>query len=94
MVDFFTSFEWWETDPHDELVNNSNYCLAEPGKIYVVYPPHGGNVIVRLEKGRYDAAWFNPSTGERTTLPVALGPLWSSPRAPDSNDWALLLQRN
>jgi len=22
MVDFFSSFEWWKTEPHDELVNN------------------------------------------------------------------------
>jgi len=22
LVDFFTSFEWWKTEPHDELVNN------------------------------------------------------------------------
>ena len=33
MVDFFTSFEWWKTEPHDELVNNGNYCLAKPGDI-------------------------------------------------------------
>ncbi|MBZ5679325.1 MAG: DUF5060 domain-containing protein [Acidobacteriia bacterium] len=94
MVDFFTSFEWWETEPHDELVNNGNYCLAEPGKIYVVYLPHGGNVNVRLQAGRYDAAWFNPLTGERTAIPPALGPVWASPKAPDNNDWALLLRKN
>ena len=34
MVDFFTSFEWWKTNPHDELVDNGNYCLADPGKTY------------------------------------------------------------
>ena len=32
MVDFFTSFDWWDTEPHDELVNNGNYCLAKPGE--------------------------------------------------------------
>ena len=32
MVDFFTSFEWWKTEPHDELVNNGAYCLAKPGE--------------------------------------------------------------
>src|SRR5262249_27983198 len=41
MVDFFTSFEWWKTDPHDELVNGGNYCLAKPEEIYAVYLPHG-----------------------------------------------------
>ena len=43
MVDFFTSFEWWKTSPHDELVNRGNYCLADPGRTYVIYLPHGGN---------------------------------------------------
>ena len=44
---FFTSFEWWKTDPHDELVNNGNYCLAKPGEIaYAVYLPNGGSVTI------------------------------------------------
>ncbi len=42
MVDFITSFEWWKTEPHDELVDNGNYCLAEPGRTYAVYLPKGG----------------------------------------------------
>src|SRR6266850_5666416 len=36
MVDFFTSFEWWKTEPHDELVNNGAYCLA---KLSEILPP-------------------------------------------------------
>ena len=51
MVDFFTSFDWWKTEPHDELVNNGNYCLAKPGEIYAVYLPHAGNVTVRTSAG-------------------------------------------
>ena len=65
MVDFFTSFEWWKTEPHDELVNKGNYCLAKPGEIYAVYLPHGGRVTIRLQGGSYRGAWFNPSTGEK-----------------------------
>ena len=30
IVDFFTGFEWWKTNPHDELVDGGNYCLADP----------------------------------------------------------------
>ena len=52
MVDFFTSFEWWKAEPHNELVNNSAFCLAELGRVYAVYVPHGGQVSVRLEPGR------------------------------------------
>jgi len=93
-VDFFTSFEWWKTDPHDELVNAGNYCLAQPGQIYAAYLPHGGTVTIRLQPGTYTGTWFNPSTGERIALPPVGGAVWTSPRAPDNNDWALLLEKN
>jgi len=91
MVDFFTSFDWWKTDPHDEVVNKPNYCLAAPGEIYAIYLPHGGRAIVRVKSGSYSAAWFNPSSGERISLPPAQGPVWTSPAAPTNSDWALLL---
>ncbi len=93
MVDFFTSFEWWKTNPHDELVNNEAYCLAEPGEIYAVYLPKGGRVTLKLEPGNYDALWFSALSGEKIVLPVAGGTTWTSPETPDQNDWALLLQR-
>lgn len=92
MVDFFTSFEWWKTNPHDELVNKGDYCLADPGKTYAVYLPHAGRVSVQLPAGRYRAFWFSGMTGEKIDLPDAEGPNWTSPDAPDQNDWALLLQ--
>jgi Protein of unknown function (DUF4038)/Domain of unknown function (DUF5060)/Putative collagen-binding domain of a collagenase len=93
MVDFFTSFEWWKTDPHDELVDNGAYCLAKPGEIYAVYLPAGERVTVKLEPGRYNAIWFSALSGERIELPVVDGGTWTSPAAPDRNDWALLLQK-
>jgi hypothetical protein len=93
MVDFFSSFEWWKAEPHDELVNGGNYCLANPGEVYAVYVPHGGSVSVRVAAGTFRGAWFNPSTGEWISLPAGQGPVWTSPTAPDDHDWALLLQR-
>ena len=93
MVDFFTSFEWWKTDPHDELVNKGVYCLAKPGEIYAVYLPKGGKATVKLEPGIYSAAWFSALSGETIALSAAQGPIWNSSEAPDQNDWALLLQR-
>jgi hypothetical protein len=93
MVDFFTSFEWWKTDPHDELVNNGAYCLAKPGEIYAIYLPKGGSVTLKLEPGTYNASWFSALSGEKITLPAVEGGSWRSPEAPDQNDWALLLER-
>jgi hypothetical protein len=94
MVDFFTAFNWWETEPHDELVNNGNYCLASPGSAYAIYLPRGGSVTVRQLVGQYYGTWFNARTGERVSLPsTVVGPEWTSPVAPDAGDWALLLRR-
>ena len=92
MVDFLTSFEWWKTEPHDELVDAGNWCLAEPGRTYAVYLPKAGKATVRLLQGRYNAEWFNPMTGEVIPLGVAEGPMWTSPAPPGRNDWALLLR--
>ena len=78
------------------IVNSGSYCLADPGKTYAVYLPHGGQVTVQLQPGRYRAYWFSALTGEKIELPSADGrlrePTWTSPAAPDNNDWALLLQ--
>jgi hypothetical protein len=93
MVDFFTSFDWWKTEPHDELVTAGNYCLASPGETYAVYLPNGGSVTIQLLPGQYDGIWFNAVTGERSALPPVIGPNWKSPPASISNDWALLLRR-
>jgi hypothetical protein len=93
MVDFFTSFEWWKTEPHDELVNKGNYCLAKPGKTYAVYLPHGGTVTVQLQAGQYRGRWFNPATGGGSLLPEISGLVWTSPQAPDNHDWAILLEK-
>jgi len=94
MADFFTSFDWWRTEPHDELVNNGNYCVALPADLHAIYLPRGGRVTVHLQPGRYAAVWFNPLTGRWIVLAPASGPDWTSPATPDDNDWALLLRRH
>jgi hypothetical protein len=94
IVEFFTAFEWWKTDPHDELVNKGAYCLAEPGQCYAVYLPRGGKATVQLKEGRYRANWFNPCSGETKPLPAADGPTWTSSESPDYGDWALLLRKD
>jgi len=93
MVDFFTSFEWWKTDPHDELVSSGGFCLANLGEVYAVYLPKGGSVTIRLQPGRYAGKLFSAVTGEWRELPPVQGSSWTSPSVSSTNDWALLLQR-
>jgi hypothetical protein len=93
LVDFFTSFDWWKTEPRDDLVSGGNYCVAEVGRLYAVYLPHGGSVTVRLDGGDYMADWFDPSTGKEMPIGrIRGGGRWASPVAPGTNDWALRIR--
>ena len=81
-----------------DLVNNpqDNWCLAEPGHTYLVYALHGGSIDLDLTAAAgktLRAQWFNPRTGSLTpahTGQVA-GGATASFSAPDTNDWALLV---
>jgi hypothetical protein len=100
IVEFFTSFKWWTTEPHDELVDGGAYCLANPGRVYAVYLPMGKKVNVKLLPGTYEARWFNPRNGKREPLPKVkhqgkpkTATPWPTPEPPDSGDWALLITK-
>jgi hypothetical protein len=68
-------------------------CLAEPGRRYVIYLPQGGTVTVNLAPGGYRARWFNPRAGTfRKPAFKAPAGEWTSPPAPDAEDWVLLLE--
>jgi hypothetical protein len=50
--------------PHGDLAS-SEYCLANPGREYLVYQPiTGASITVRLPSGEYTGAWFDPATGK------------------------------
>ena len=74
------------------MVDDGNFCLAEPGKAYAAYLPRGGKVTIKLGAGKYKAHWYNPRSGEKKPLPAAEGESWTSPESADSGDWALLLR--
>jgi hypothetical protein len=90
---FFRAFEWWKTEPHDNLVEGGAMCLAEPGKQYAIYLPSGGRTTVHLAPGTYRARRYNPRSGGWYALPDVVGPVWTSPELPEGGDWALLLAR-
>jgi hypothetical protein len=97
IVDFFSSFPWWKTEPHDELVDGGAFCLADPGQVYAVYLPMGRTVNMKLPPGNYEAHWFNPRSGKTIALPRLShqvgthGASWAAPEPPDHGDWGLLL---
>lgn len=87
------SFEYWRMSPHNELADSGNeaYCLAEPGRQYLVYAPSGGTVKLKLEQvvGPYTARWFDPRNGTShdTKLPEGGGTV--SMTAPTVDDWVM-----
>ncbi|MBM4026179.1 MAG: hypothetical protein FJ280_12350 [Planctomycetes bacterium] len=53
--------------PRDDLAS-TRYCLANPGKEYLIYLPDGGEVTVDLSAvpGQFAQEWFNPKSGSST----------------------------
>jgi len=69
---------FWTMTGADELVgnpahDNSRYCFAQAGKLYLVYLPKGGATDLDLTgaRGAFSVAWFNPRTGG----PLQTGPV-------------------
>jgi Domain of unknown function (DUF5060)/Putative collagen-binding domain of a collagenase len=79
--------------------DNSRYCFAKPGELYLVYLPNGGTTDLDLTsaKGTFTVKWFNPRKGGALVPAgnitaggkVALGP----PPADVGEDWLILIQR-
>jgi hypothetical protein len=46
--DFFVGTSYWRMEPHDDLVSDG-YCLAEPGREYVVFLNHFTSFSLKLD---------------------------------------------
>ncbi len=97
---------FWEMRNADELVgnperDNTAYCLAKPGEVYLVYLPEGGAARLDLsrQEGRFSVRWFNPRTGgallEGSVTAVEAGrevALGIPPQEP-TQDWLAVVRR-
>ncbi|MCK4966497.1 hypothetical protein KAS50_05670 [bacterium] len=63
---FTSAFNVFTCEPKPELLSereeNEAYCLAEPGKVYAVFFPDGGEVNLLVESGNYRVRWFDIKT--------------------------------
>jgi hypothetical protein len=71
-LDFFREHDVpvQQMKPADERVgnathDNSKYCLAQPGRLYLVYLPQGGATTLDLgdAEGPFSVRWYNPRQG-------------------------------
>ncbi|MEO6750385.1 MAG: DUF5060 domain-containing protein [Opitutus sp.] len=85
----------------DELVgnaahDNSRYCFALPGQLYLVYLPDGGQIALDLKAapGAFSVSWFNPRDGgDLTSASAVSGGSAVSLNAPSSDDWLAVVRR-
>ena len=87
--------EYWKMDPHNEVVMGSDeaYCLAEPGRQYIVYAPNGGTVRMNIpgSSGGLKARWLDPRTGERRDAPDIAADELHRVNTPNAEDWVLIV---
>jgi hypothetical protein len=60
--------------PRDDLAS-TRFCLADPGREYLVYLPEGGETVVDLSgaSGLFRVAWINPIEGTTTRSDAIAG---------------------
>jgi hypothetical protein len=73
-------------------LSSTGYCLANPGRQYLVYQPSSGSFTLNVPAGSYSYEWFNPASGSVTqtgTTALVSGARTFTP--PSSGDAVLLL---
>jgi hypothetical protein len=97
---------FWEMTNADGLVgnatsDNSRYCLALPGELYLVYLPSGGTADLDLSRiaGQFSVSWFDPREGgvpqQGSVRSVAGGTLRTlgAPPGEPGEDWLVIVRR-
>ena len=80
--------------------DNSKFCLAKAGEVYLVYLPSGGTTNINLgdAKGTFAVKWFNPRSGGElvngSVLSVAAGKTAAlgNPPSDEAEDWLIVVR--
>lgn len=107
LVSFMNKTSWWEMSPSPELITDypQGFCLASPGKEYIVYLRYGGIASVHFgAKGkdiRFKYFWFDPATGKSYEPTVINGaeqvefkcPIVNKTSGTETKDWVLFIHK-
>jgi len=101
LLDFFevNKINVAETENYTNLVQKGDYCLAKPGKMYIVFLKNG-NGTINLEdlNGEFKVKWFDPRNGGKmqngTVKKIRGGRVENFGVAPSEpkQDWVVLLK--
>ena len=104
-LDFFreNSIPFWEMKNSNALIgnsknDNSKYCFAKAGELYLVYLPTGGGTGIDLAgtTGTFGVKWFNPREGGALQAfgSAALeGGTKGNITAPSADDWLAVVAK-
>ena len=108
-LEFFrnNNIPFHEMAPADELVgnsahDNSRYCLAKPGEIYLVYLPNGGTqqIDLRDASGAFSVEWFNPrsagtlASGSVKSVSGGATVSLGEPPSDSDEDWLVVIRKS
>jgi len=102
LLDFFedNQIQVQETENYTDLVQKGDYCLANPGKMYIVFLRNGsGTINLENQTGEFMVKWFDPRNGgtiqSGKVTSVQGGKVQNIIGAPsDANkDWVVLLSK-
>jgi hypothetical protein len=102
-IEFFRNYlPFAEMEPADGLTDNpSDYCLAQPGKVYAIYLPFTSDTKIDLtqEEETFELMWYNPRKGgnllKGSVARVTGGKsqFIGNPPADPHLDWTVLLRQ-
>jgi hypothetical protein len=81
--------------------DNTRWCLAKPGDLYLVYLPMGGTASLDLSQtsGQFTVSWFDPRNGGSlkrgsvmSVKGAATAALGGAPDNP-TEDWLVVVRR-
>jgi len=102
LLDFFEGNEISvaETDNYTKLVQKGDYCLATPGKMYIVFLRNGsGTINFENQSGEFSIKWYDPRNGGKmhngTVKSIKGGKIEKLDGAPSEpqKDWVVLLTK-
>ena len=102
LLDFFEGNEIpvAKTENYTNLVQKGDYCLANSGKVYIIFLRNGsGTINLEHSEGEFSVKWFDPRNGGKlqtgTVKNVIAGKIQELKGAPSEpeKDWVVLLRR-
>jgi len=94
LYDFFTALPFWRMQPFESVQGDMAVVLADPGRVYVIYLPRGGDLTVDLGgvDGAFAVRWLDPRSGDTTPGPDIVGGVQRSFQPPFGGDAVLCLE--